>query len=190
MHDRPRHASKVLAPKLLALALCALACAAAQPAAAQAPAPSADWPARPNTAASGGFAVVQVATGDATQFIKDWSKPTPGATLQVTSQIARGHPINTFITFRGCRADPAGKCNVTASFELRSPSGKVDAIPPLDVWANQPQPPAGIIQLSRGALAMTFDATDALGVYTIRGATTDHVAGVTLVTQQEITVTN
>ena len=60
------------------------------------------------------------------------AKPTPGGEPAGHSQGPRNRPLDTFIAFRGCRADRTGKC---------------------------------------------------------RAAVTDHVAGVTLHTQQDITVT-
>jgi len=163
--------------------------AAAAPAAAQPSIPASEWPTRPNSASSGLFAVAQAATDDADQFMRDWNKATPGAQLHVTHQIARGRPITTFITFRGCRADAAGNCNVTATFELRDPSGKTTAVPAIEVWAHHPGPPAGVIALSNASLGLTFDDSDALGVHTISATITDDVAGVTLHTREDITVT-
>jgi hypothetical protein len=188
MRHRPRHAWAAAAFALAAL--CAAVSAAAPPAGAQPKPPPTDWPIRANSAAAGGFAAAQFATADAAQFVADWARPTPGVTLHGTTRIGRNHPIDTFITFRGCRADPAGRCDVTATFELRDPSGKIVPIPTVDIWAHQPQPPPGVIQLSRASMAMTFNGSDALGIYIVRAAITDHVAGVTLHTQQEITVSN
>ena len=144
----------------------------------------------PNSAASGSFAVAQLATADADQFMAEWRKPAPTVRLHGTSEIRRNRPITTFIAFRGCRADKAGKCNVTATFDLRGPSGKIDRLPVMDVWTSRPLSPRGIIQISRGGLGMTFNATDPLGTYTLKAAVTDHVAGITLHTQRDITVSN
>ena len=138
---------------------------------------------------AGSFAVVQVATDDTARFIAELAKPTPGVNLQVTTKVRRNRPLDTFIAFRGCRADRTGKCNVTATYYLRAPSGKVSSYPGLDVWAHQPQPAPGLIMVSRQSFGMTFNTDDAVGTYTVRAAVTDHVAGVTLHTQQDITVT-
>jgi hypothetical protein len=179
----PRSATFALA------ALCVLTAAGAPPAGAQPKPPAADWPARSNSATAGSFAVVQVATDDTARFMAELAKPTPGVNLQVTTRVRRNRPIDTFIAFRGCRADRAGKCNVTARYDLRAPSGKISSFPGLDVWANQPQPAPGIIMVSRQSFGMTFNTDDAVGTYTVAAAVTDHVAGVTLHTQQDITVT-
>ena len=173
-----------------ALAAACLLLAATAPASAQ-PRPSAmDWPTLPNAAKSGSFAVVQIATANVDQFMAEWRKPTPGVKIHGTTQAHRGRPLATFIAFRGCRAGPAGKCNVTVTFSLRGPSGKIDNYPPMDVWAHQPKPAPQMIHISRQSLGMTFNASDPLGVYTLKAAVTDHVAGVTLHTQQDLTVSD
>ena len=129
-----------------------------------------------------------MATTDAQGFLRDWNKPGPHADIHGATTVRRGQPIDTFIAFRGCRADAQGRCNVTASFELRDPNGKPVAYPPLEVWANRPQPAPGLIYMSRQSLGMTFTADDPLGAYVVRAAVTDHVAGITLHTQQVLTV--
>jgi hypothetical protein len=105
-----------------------------------------------------------------------------------TTAVRRGQPIDTFIAFRGCRADAAGRCNVTAAFELRGPDGKPQAHPPMEVLANQPRPPAGLIYLSHQSLGMTFTADDPVGAYIMRATVTDHVAAIALHTQQTLMV--
>ena len=170
------------------VSFCVAVIPCAEGAGAQPKPPVTDWPAHPNTASSGPFSVAQHATADAAQFMAEWRKPTPSVHLHGTTQIRRNRPIDTFITFRGCRADKTGRCNVTATFDLRGPSGKIDSFPALDVWANQPQPAPGIIHVSRQSLGVTFNTNDTVGTYTVRAAVTDHVAGVTLHTQQDITV--
>ena len=188
MRSRPQCTAR--SAKFALVALCLSITAVAQPTCAQPKPPLTDWPVMPNSAVSGSFAVAQLATADADQFMADWRKPTPTVRLQGTSQIRRNRPITTFIAFRGCRANKTGKCNVTATFDLRGPSGKIDRLPAMDVWTNQPQPPRGIIQISHGGLGMIFNATDPLGTYTLKAAVTDHVAGITLRTQRDITVSN
>jgi hypothetical protein len=179
--------------------LCAAVLTAAPPAAAQsrplpltpaAPMAANDAPKQPNAAALGDFAVAQAATDNAAHFVADWNAPTRGANLHVTHRIARNRPLATFITYRGCRTDPAGHCNVTATFELIEPSGKIDPVPEMPVSVNESAPAPGMIYLSQASMGLTFNDADPLGVYTIRAAVTDHVAGVTLHTQQDITLTN
>lgn len=180
----PRSATCALA------ALCVLTLATGRPVAAKPKAAMTDWPANPNTATSGSFSVMQLSTANAAQFMAEWNKPTPSVRLHGTMEIRHNQPIATFIAFRGCRADKAGKCNVTATFDLCDPSGKVTGYPEVDIWANRPRPPPRRIMISRQSLGMTFNTDDAVGSYTVRAAVTDHVAGVTLHTQQDITVSN
>jgi hypothetical protein len=162
--------------------------AAAATSAGAAAGPQGDWPARPKAASSEGFSVVQMATPNGQDFVREWNRPGPHGEVHGDSRVRPGQPIDTFIAFRGCRADPAGRCNVTAWFEITGPDGKSRASPPMDVWANQPQPKAGMIFLSRASLGLKFTATDPSGPYRIRAAVTDQVAGVTLHTQQVLTL--
>ena len=168
----------------LLLAFSAPTSAAAQPGAAS------DWPSTPHSKASGRFAVAQIATIDADQFMDEWRKPTPGVRLKTSTRTRRNQPIFTFITFRGCHADAAGKCNVTVTYDVSAPSGKTYAHSTMDVWASQPQPPKDYIQLSRQGFGLVFDQKDGLGSYIVRATTTDHVAGISVQTQQELVVSD
>ena len=82
-----------------------------------------------------------------------------------------------------------GNCHLSAAYEIQEPSGKIVGRPTLELWANRPQPKAGVIGLGENTLGMTFKPTDALGTYTVRVAVTDHVAGITLRTRQALLVT-
>jgi hypothetical protein len=163
---------------------------AARPAPATDAEVNAGWPIRPNSAISGGFAVLQTATTDVGALQAEWMKHTPGVHAKTTTHVRRNQPITTFITFRGCRADKAGKCDVTVAYEVIGPSGKTCARQSLDVWSHRPQPHAGTIQLSRDGMEVVFDGADAVGAYTVQATVTDHVAGIKLRTRQTITVSD
>jgi hypothetical protein len=94
----------------------------------------------------------------------------------------------TFITFKGCRADAAGNCNVTADFNTVDPLGKsYGKTRTSEVWVGHPRPPDGFLQLSASAYGLVFEDKDPLGPYRVRAAITDHVAGITLHTEQVLT---
>lgn len=186
---RGKDALTLKSMSIMSVGVLLLAVAASTAAVAQTGAAS-DWPSTPHSKVSGLFAVAQVATTDADQFMAEWRKPTPGVRLNTTTRTRRSLPIFTFITFRGCRADPAGKCNVTVTYDVSAPSGKRDAHSTIDVWASQPQPPKSYIQLSKQGFGLVFDHKDGLGSYLVRATTTDHVAGITVHTQQELVVSD
>jgi hypothetical protein len=175
-------------PAAALLAAIALAATLPGPAAARPAPPAADWPAPPNSASAAGFSVLQMATTDAQGFVRTWNRPGPHADMRGETAVRPGQPIDTFIAFRGCRADPAGRCNVTAAFEVTGPDGKAQTTPVMEVWAGEPLPAPGLIYLSRRSLGLTFTPADRPGPYRIRAAVTDHVAGVTLHTQQVLTL--
>jgi hypothetical protein len=141
----------------------------------------------PDRAESGGFAVLQLASNDPQKFHADWDMPTAGANLTTTSSTPRNKPIVTFIVFRGCRADATGQCNVTVDFNVIGPDkseyARQDRAP---VWAG-PAPNNQNFQLSQSELGLIIEDKDKLGPYVVRAAVTDHIAGITLRTEQVLT---
>jgi hypothetical protein len=142
------------------------------------------WPAGPNVAKSGAFAVVQIATVNEAEFVAVWRNPVPDVTEKVTTRPRRGQTLATFITFKGCKADRAGNCNVTVTYEMHDPSGKLIGRPTLKVWGHRPRPRPELVWLSEQSLGLGFSKADPLGTYTIDATVTDHVAGITLYTRQ------
>lgn len=142
------------------------------------------WPAAPNVAKSGAFAVVQIATVNEAEFVALWRKPTPHVAEKVTTRPRRGQTLATFITFKGCQADKAGNCNVTVTYEMHDPSGELIGRPTLKVWGNRPRPRPDLVWLSEQSLGLGFTKADPLGTYAIDAVVTDHVAGITLHTRQ------
>jgi hypothetical protein len=150
--------------------------------------PENDWPSLSNSASSAGFSVVQMATSRSAEFVREWNRPGRHGEVHGDTRVHLRQPIDTFIAFRGCRADAKGQCNVTTTFEITGPDGKSQSSPPMEVWANRPQPTPGMIFLSRASLGLAFAPDEPTGAYRIRAAVTDHIAGVTLHTQQTITL--
>ena len=169
--------------KRLAVGLAfALSCGMA--AGASAPGGSLKWPAAPNSARAGAFAVVQVATVNEAEFVATWRKPGPHVHENVTTRPRRGQTLATFIAFTGCQADKRGDCNVTVTYKLYDPSGKLIGQPTLEVWSKKPRPNPQFVSLSVQSMALGFTQTDPLGAYVIEATVIDHVAGVTLHTRQ------
>jgi len=147
--------------------------------------------ARPDEASSGGFWVRQIATNNPDDLLADWFHiPTMGVPTNVSTRTVRGRPIVVFLVFKGCRRDRAWKCNVTADFETIGPSGTVDDhTVGAKVWVDLSAPPDNDYQLSRTGYGLVAEDGDAIGTYRVRAAITDHVAGITLHTEQELVVT-
>ncbi|MGH6909938.1 MAG: hypothetical protein ACREE0_21175 [Phenylobacterium sp.] len=144
---------------------------------------------QPNTATSGGFAVMQFATNQPDRVMGDWEKPGASVTLSMATQTPRNSPLVTFVLFRGCRADAKGNCNVTADYETTSPSGKrYDQTRGAEIWVGRRPPPERALQLSASAYGLVFEDKDAAGTYLVRATITDHVSGATLHTEQKLTV--
>jgi hypothetical protein len=154
----------------------------------QAKRPPAAWPKAPYAAQSGDFAVLQIMTDQPEKLIDDWQRASEGVHVVAISRTARHKPIYNFIAFQGCQANDAGECDVTVDYDVRDPAGKQWAQHTGEVWVKRPAPGAGQLQLSLHALGLQMEAKDPLGVYLVRASITDHISGVTLATQQELTV--
>jgi hypothetical protein len=145
------------------------------------------WSKAPNAASSGDFAILQIATTDPEGLITDWSQVTPGVSLKTSTQARRNQRIETFIVFKGCRADAAGNCNVTVDYAVFDPAGKPYAQLRGDVWVGYPPAPDLQLQLSASSLALMIEDQDPLGPYRVQAKVVDHVAGVTLGAEQTLT---
>ncbi len=144
---------------------------------------------RPNIGASGPLAIMQLLTEDADALIAAWPKPSSGAQMNGQATARFGHKITTFLVFKGCKPDPAGKCDVVADFEVINPRGAVTtARTAVPVWVG-PKPPSPVgLQLSRTGFGMTLDDSNAVGLYRIRVVTTDRIAKLVVPTEQIVMV--
>jgi len=141
-----------------------------------------------NTASAGGFGVMQIATTDPEHFMADWNKPGDFVKVDLATATVRHRPIVTFLLFTGCRPDAAGNCDVTADYEMTDPTGKrYDLSRNSKVWV-LPPPLGRALQLSADGYGSSFEDKDALGSYRVRATITDHVAGLTLHTEQTLVV--
>ncbi|WP_343892990.1 hypothetical protein [Sphingomonas oligophenolica] len=144
----------------------------------------------PRQAESGGFAVIQMASDNQDRFHAEWETSTPGANLTTTTETVRNAPIFTFLVFTGCKADAAGNCNVTADFHVIGPQDKgseeYSTAKDAPVWMKKP-PAKNILFLSDASLGLRIEDKDPLGAYIVRAVVTDHVANITLKTEQTLT---
>ena len=137
------------------------------------------------------FQTIQMATTHPDEFLAEWEKPTAGVRLQTETTARRGEIIQTFLIFKGCKADAKGDCQVSADYLVLGPTGKTYADQKgSEVWLGKPAPPEERFQLSASNLAIRFEPHDLLGDYTVRIAVTDRVSGVTLRTEQILKATD
>lgn len=141
-----------------------------------------------NIAKQGGFAVEQIATLDAAALQKDWDKPGSTVRDRLTTSTSRNQPLHSFMALSGCKADAAGQCNVVANFLILDPAGKrfTDA-DGISIYRGAP-PAAGQSVLSWASLGLHVKPGDAIGAYTAKVETIDKNAGITLRTEQVLTV--
>ncbi|MGB7654794.1 MAG: hypothetical protein WBL74_04865 [Novosphingobium sp.] len=142
----------------------------------------------PSAARSGGFTTVQLTTTDPEAMVKAWAEPTPEARVEVQNTTKRNQPIHTFVAFAGCKPDAAGACHVVARFVISDPQGKpYDETSGVHLLDGSP-PPSGNFYMSASSLGLTVENGEPLGAYTIRVETTDQVAGITVQTEEKVTV--
>ena len=172
-------------------AFLAVALSAAGLSAAAIPAVAPDAPAgRPNVASSGTFTAVQFANPDPQAVLQAWTNPTPvGVQLKTDDRGRRDQPIYTFVIFRGCRTDAAGACTLTADFEVEDPTGK-PYVQQKSVrsWVNKPPAPAPAYTLATGYRGLVGEHKDMTGPYKVRMTLTDQVSGVSLHTEQILSI--
>ena len=140
-----------------------------------------------NIAEKDGFGVMQVAAPDAAAFIAAW-KIGNGAKSESTRTVA-DKPLFTMLIFRGCKADADGKCDIAADFVITRPDGTTNEDNKgVAVWnkaapADPKQPTIG-----DGALGYGVDSEGPFGDYLVVATVTDKVAGVSVTTQQTLTI--
>lgn len=140
-----------------------------------------------NIAEKDGFGVMQVAAPDAAAFIAAW-KIGNGAKNESTRTVA-DKPLFTLLIFRGCKADSDGKCDIAADFVITRPDGTTNEDNKgVAVWnkaapADPKQPTIG-----DGALGYGVDSEGPFGDYLVVATVTDKVAGVSVTTQQTLTI--
>lgn len=144
---------------------------------------------QPNAAISGNFGVLQITTNDPERLVADWQKPTPGVSISGSTQTLRNQRLTTFLVFKGCRAGRSGNCNVTADFDVVDPKGQpCGQSKSAEIWVGHPPAPGNNLQLSVSGFGVSFDDSDPLGAYRVRATVTDHIAGITLQTEQVLMV--
>jgi hypothetical protein len=156
--------------------------AAATPLAAQSDAPS-------SSARSGGFGVMQVVASDEARFQREWAVTTPGADLTVSTRTVANKPLFVHILFFGCKPNAAGDCDVTGEVAFYGPDGKLEQEKKdLVIWRQKAPDSPTNIYLGGPAVGFGTDDAGPFGAHRVVYKVTDNVAGITLVTEQTLTI--
>lgn len=140
-----------------------------------------------NIAEKDGFGVMQVAASDAAAFIAAW-KIGNGAKNETTRTIA-DKPLFTLLIFRGCKADPDGKCDIVADFVINRPDGTVNEDNKgVVVWDKTAPADPKKPTIGDGALGYGVDSEGPFGDYRVVATVTDKVAGVSVTTEQTLNI--
>jgi hypothetical protein len=142
----------------------------------------------PKYAAQGEFSVLQLSTTDPEGVQKVWAQTTPGVEISTQDTATRNQFIYSFVLFRGCMAGEDGKCRLSTRFSIIGPNGKPYGQPHTGVTWDRSPPPAANVQLGNAIIGLRVEDGEALGRYRFIAQTTDHVANITLTTQQTVTV--
>ena len=135
----------------------------------------------------GGFSVLQVAVTDSAKFIAGWKLGAGGDSA--TTRTVADKPLFTFLIFRGCKANAEGNCDVVADYVIHRPDGTTnEENKGFVVWNKGAPTDSKKPYLSDGALGYGVDDEGPFGDYRVIATVTDRVAGITLTTEQTLTI--
>ena len=130
---------------------------------------------------SGDFGAQLIFIADEQALFKQWATPSATVNLDTVDTIKVNRPISAFIIFSGCKANPAGNCNVSMRYRVIQPDGKVYAeTPTMEVWQEKPEPPGHALQLSVQYLKVVIEPDEQQGRYTVQTQVRDDNTGTVL----------
>ncbi|MBN8815842.1 MAG: hypothetical protein J0J06_10385 [Sphingomonas sp.] len=134
-----------------------------------------------------GFSILQVAVPDSAKFIAGWKLGAGGGSA--TTRTVANQPLFTFLIFRGCKANAQGNCDVVADYVIHRPDGTTnEENKDFVVWNKTAPTDPKKPYLSDGALGYGVDDEGPFGDYRVVATVTDRVAGITLTTEQTLTI--
>ncbi|MBE7217219.1 MAG: hypothetical protein INR64_01970 [Caulobacteraceae bacterium] len=101
----------------------------------------------------------------------DFSRP-----LESDTHVPHDGEASSLVLFKGCRANAAGACRVTAVFTLAGPGGVVKPRQRAVLWAGR-APARGALSIGRRAATFRFAPHDPAGRYRLEARVTDAVSG-------------
>jgi len=127
--------------------------------------------------AIGHFGAEIVFTTDAEQLEKTWATPSDTVHVDSIDRARINQPISAFIVFSGCQATSTGKCNVSMTFRVIQPDGKVYATTPeMEVWQDK-DGPGSALALSVQYLRIRIEPHESRGRYTVYVEVRDNNSG-------------
>lgn len=126
----------------------------------------------------GSFGAEIVFTTDAEVLEERWRTPSETVNIDSVDHVRVNEPIYAFVVFSGCKPSVAGKCNVSMSFRVLRPDGKVYAnTPSMEVWQDKPAPPGRALALSVQYLRVRIEPHEQQGRYTVEVQVHDENGG-------------
>lgn len=137
--------------------------------------------------AIGHFGAEIIFTTDAEALEKRWATPSDTVHIDSVDKARINQPISAYIVFSGCKATATGKCDVTMSFRVIQPDGKVYATTPdMEVWQNK-NAPGTALALGVQYLRIRIEPHELRGRYTVNVEVRDHNSGKVLVLKRTFT---
>ena len=164
---------------------------AAGPACAQGAAATSSQSPLTEQARAGDLLLLQLWADDEATFLEEWSQPTPPR-LTTTTATRRNDAIMMFIIFAGCTPNSAGNCSLIGKVDITDPDGLpygTGTGSEFTVSESAAAPDPQLLVLSPASVGLIIEDGEKLGKYRVRLSVTDRVAGVTAVTEEELTVT-
>jgi hypothetical protein len=128
--------------------------------------------------AIGRFGAEIVFTTDAEVLEERWRTPSETVNIDSVDNVRINEPIYAFVVFSGCKPRVAGTCNVSMSFRVLRPDGKVYAdTPSMEVWQDKQAPPGRALALSVQYLRVRIEPHEQLGRYTVEVQVRDENSG-------------
>jgi hypothetical protein len=140
--------------------------------------------------AIGAFGAEIVFTTDAEALESRWAIPSDSVTVDSVESVRINQPISAFVVFSGCKPKVAGKCNVSMTFRVIQPDGKVYAnTPSMEVWQDKQAPPEKALALSVQYLRVRIESHEQRGRYTVQVEVHDENSGNVLHLKKSFTAT-
>lgn len=126
----------------------------------------------------GSFGAEIVFTTDAESLEERWGTPSETVNVDSVDNVRINEPIYAFVVFSGCKPGVAGNCNVSMSFRVLRPDGKVYAsTPSMEVWQDKEAPPKRALALSVQYLRVRIEPQDQRGRYAVEVQVRDENIG-------------
>jgi hypothetical protein len=140
--------------------------------------------------AIGHFGAEIIFTTDAEALEDKWATPSDTVNVESVDSVRINEPISAFVIFSGCKPTAAGKCNVSMTFSVIQPDGKVYAsTPSMEVWQDK-DAPGRALALSAQYLRIRIEPHELRGRYTVHVKVRDENSGNVLLLKKSFAATD